>query len=263
MADDPKATETDAESQLTRPVTPPGGVPVQDLDEIMDPSMPEVQEHTIQAAREARAAQSSGEPIKGKTDAKGRTFDTVLHEIGPDGGPIINARGYIKERRGGAAQKASRGEKPQASFSRPKNAPEGQPSPEAMRRTAQAEALEARIQSTAQVSAMVIITSARIVGGEEFEPEDGEAQAMSQCFADYYRIRGIVDLPPEVMLAVGIGGYVAKRWNKPKFAETRKGWWLTIKGWFRNKGEAREGRDSDGGADGADVAHGADARAKR
>lgn len=205
---------------------------------MVDSAMPEVQPHAIEAARAAKAqsaeveseagsAQPSGSatPVKGSTDERGRRFDPELHKAGPDGKPLINSKGYITMKRGGAAQKAAKGQ----SFAK---VPEPGAVPQSQKKAAAAVELDAKIDSTAEVSAYMVITAAQMIGGEEFKPESGEADAMKSAFANYYRVRGIVDMPPELILAVSLGGYVLPRWNKPIFKKKREGWWTWVKSRF-------------------------------
>ncbi len=239
MTQTAEVTEAEAEPQLTSPVTakgggkPPGEPEVLDVGDMLTPDMPPVQQHSIDAARAAQAkvaesaaptggAQSAaaGSPVKGRTDELGRDFNASIHEIDGTGNPAINAKGYLKRKRGGA------GGKPQASASNSfsKSAATG-PDP----KTAKAVELDAKIASNAQVSAMLFIVAAQMIGGEEMKPDAGEPEQINDAFTAYYRIRGIVDLPPEVVLAVTLGGFVAKRWNMPIFSKKRSGWWEAIK----------------------------------
>lgn len=229
--------EADAQPQVTKIVTPdeevakPGKFDVGDMMG-SGPSMPTVQQHAIEAARaDASASQANNAPrtpIKGKTDDLGREFDPKMHE----GATVLNREGYLKKRpgRGSAAPRAA------------SSAPSGQGAAGGQsklnlgsapagpdKKTQAAEELDAKIQSTAAVSAMMIFTVGQLVGGPEFKPEDSEAQAMTGAFTEYYRVRGIVDLPPEVMLATAVVGYVIPRWNKPIFKEKRQGWWARWK----------------------------------
>src|SRR6478609_1894556 len=159
MGQDSNPTEEVADAPLTSSVTAEparGGPEVLDLNAAMDPSMPDVQEHTVRAAREARAAAAQPEqgpanstvsPVKGKTDDQGRPFDSSLHEVGSDGKPAINARGFLKKKRGGAAQQAARGKAP--SYSK---TPDAAAAAKEAKKTQEAAELEAKVQSTAQMS---------------------------------------------------------------------------------------------------------------
>lgn len=210
-----------------------GSDTVQSVESILSgaPEMPEVQQHAIDAAKERLAeqnkveesAQTTGQPQKGKTDDRGRSFDPDIHEH--DGGvPRINSKGFIKCRRGGAAKPGHTGGPSQSRATDP-TAPKTGPD----RKTEQAEALQAKIEGTAQVSAMMVITLGQMIGGEEFAPKSGESEGLSGAFKAYYTARGIVDMPPEVMLAVALAGYVVPRWYQPIFAAKRAKWWLWLK----------------------------------
>lgn len=214
-------------------VAPGTSEPVKMFDDMLTglaPEMPDVQSHAVEAAKERLAEQQkvegqahpTGSPEKGKTDDRGRSFDPVIHEH-DDGTPRINSRGFIKCRRGGAAKPGFQSAPNQSRAADPKAQPAG------ATKTPQAEMLDAKIQATANTSAALVVTLGTLIGGEEFKPENGEMEMLATSFQNYYRIRGVAELPPEVMLAVAIGGYVAPRWYKPIFAAKRARWWEWIK----------------------------------
>lgn len=199
------------------------------------PAMPEVQDHAVAAAREraaeAQEAQSApsaaGQPVKGITDERGRPFDPAIHETGPDGKGIIGSRtGFLRMRRGGASKGGAAPSRSKVSIAS-KSVESAANTLDAARN---ADMLKEKIASTAAVSTEMVLMLGQAVGGEEFAPEAGEKDGMTAAFVNYYTIRGVVDLPPEVMLGVCIFGYVGKRWNRPIFAEKRKAWWAKIRG---------------------------------
>lgn len=223
------------------------------VDDLMggdSPTMPEVQAHTVEAARasSAKAAEPAlqsavgGTPVKGQTDDLGRTFNSSIHESMPDGKPKMNKAGFIAKRRGGAAKAG--GVNASKVNTKAKDAPAA----------AVPENLEASIQQTAAVSTALFLTMAQMAGGEEFAPVvdsktgENEPAAIESAFANYYRIKGIIDIPPGIALAVGLSFYVIKRWNAPKFTERREGWTGGIRRWWADfrlrRKMAREARDA-------------------
>lgn len=233
------ATQADSAAQLTGSGAADAEVPlsvtlpettVDDAVAEHTAEMPEVQEHAIQAAQEQIAQEKeaapsvetpndtpSGVPIKGKTDDVGRLFNTDIHETGPDGGPIINARGFIKKKRGGAAQKAGGSyAKAPSDKPRPASAPAASATPE-------------QYAATGAVAATALEAIACMIGGDEFQTEKGEKDAMAMAFGKYFESQQIKDVPPGVALMTVCGFYVLKRWNRPQFTEKRQRWGSWVK----------------------------------
>lgn len=222
-----------AQSSQEKPALPETKIVTLDAVLGETPDMPEVQEHALAAARERKAQEEVGEreaeaaqaPVKGKTDERGRPFDPAIHETGPDGGPIIGKKtGYIRMRRGGASGAA----KP--SRSRVNIASAADSVTASLDAGRNADVIKEKIASSAAVSAETIFILGQTIGGPEFAPEAAEREGLVAAWTHYYTVRGIVDIPPEVMIAVALGGYVMKRWNMPVFSEKRKGWMRAWKG---------------------------------
>jgi len=87
-------------------------------------------------------------------------------------------------------------------------------------------------RQTGEVSAHLFVTVAQLVGGEEFAAESDEKAILAESFSRYYAVKNIEDIPPGAALTLTMLGYVAKRWNKPQFAEKRLTWWQQIKRWY-------------------------------
>lgn len=206
------------------------------------PAMPEVQQHAVDAAREERARQdappptssggtSSAGPVKGKTDFKGRAFDPALHEVDADGKPAINRDGYLKCYRGKHGSTTSHTEA-QRPTPRSKCEPVAKASPGAV--PVPGPDVEAQIDASAAAFSGLFVTGSVLIGGEEFAPEPGEGEALKESFAQYFRAKGVVDLPPGVVLGGAMVCYIAKRWNAPKFTARREGWIEKGKRWFHD-----------------------------
>ena len=200
-----------------------------------DANMPDIQAHTIEAAKTAKSTiekhqsvqnAGAGPSVKGNTDDVGRKFDPLLHETTPDGKPRLNKAGYIAKRRGGG--------------------PKGGPTASKINKTKLNDAasapqnLEPVIQANAQMFTGVFLTFATLLGGEEFKPVvdaktgENEPQFLQDTFANYFRIKGVVDIPPGLALTMGLGFYVAKRWNGPKFVERRSTWFGGVRRWWND-----------------------------
>ncbi len=217
------ATNAGAEKQLTSGVSdsaPDGGVTkdVTLFNPTGAPEMPSVEVHAVDAARN-EVPQTAGATDAPQND--GSTFDPAIHEAGPDGKGVRTAAGVFRRKRGGGGK----------SRVAPKAAQAGQP-PQA----AQDSSNLAKIESAALVSAGLIFTVGRLVGGPEFEPivskEDNEPETMKAAFAEYYRIKGVADIPPGLALTLVCMGYVGKRWNAPVFKERRVSIWERTKNKF-------------------------------
>lgn len=210
-------------------------------------SMPEVNAGAVRAAQSASVARAepaaTGAPVKGRTDDKGRPFDPNIHEMDSEGKPAINAKGWLKCKRGGAAQAAKRGGSAHQSKLNV-DAKGGGPVLATGQATHDAKR-EAQINASAVTLTGLVFSVGQMVGGEEFAPRvdkstgEDEPAFIQGSFENYFRARGVVDIPPGVGLAFAIGGYVFKRWNAPKFEKRRMGWWEGIKQYFRDRAEAR------------------------
>lgn len=239
------ADPADAEeaSQETSPVTPPEAPEVTksvssskvlpDAQAFGGPDMPTIQPHAVEAAKETLAASEApaspsaeGAPVKGKTDFKGRPFNPALHEVNDDGSPAMNRDGYIKCFRGKPAAGASDTAAPPRA--RSKVDPTGGKAPQA----APPPDMSAQIDASAGAFTGLFLAAATLVGGEEFAPEAGEPEAIKGAFSQYFAAKGVVDVPPGVMLGGVLVVYVAKRWNAPKFAERRMSMWGNVRRWF-------------------------------
>jgi len=244
----PESSQVNTPVQPTIPVTPetPAAPETVSLDAVLEapPTMPEVQDHAVEAAREREAASGAveaanapGMPVKGQTDERGRAFDPAIHEVGPDGNGIVGKRtGYLRMRKGGASSGGRA-----APVLKSKIAPAkvgAAPQPDA---AAAAAAMQAKIDSTAAVTAELIFTAGQLVS-DEFAPESGERENMTNAWRQYYTVRGCVDLPPEMLIAVALVGYVGKRWNAPKFVEKRRGW---VAAWRGKKNEKQQEQAAD------------------
>lgn len=229
-----EATNTEPEdiSQVTSSVTGEGTVPVLDGEAsgiVGIVEMPEVQQNAVDAAREdaaesvaaTTAADPPGTPIKGKTDDKGRMWDPSIHE-----NPMrLNKSGYIALRRGGAGAGKNAGKTPASKCEAP-----------AAAGTSPALEPDAKIEASAGACAGLFFVGAVAIGGEDLAPDESknEKETIKGYFADYFRAKGVIDIPPGIALAAGLGMYVATKWNRPVFTARRKTIWEKVGRWWND-----------------------------
>jgi hypothetical protein len=155
--------------------------------------------------------------------------------VDDDGRPKLTKTGYVRSKPGqGFRADASRLDPTAGDVAREDAPP------------AVAKSTESEVQSTAIVSAHLFVRTAVLVGGEEFEAESDEQTHLVKAFADYYRVKGITDIPPGAALALGLGFFVLKRWNRPAVVERRKSIWARVKGWYIDYQASRAKRESGG-----------------
>lgn len=236
-------TEAASDPQVTSPVTPPAGgevtkivttpEPVPVLDEnasglLGTITMPEVKENALEAARGdiqsavAPAGNEAGTPKKGETDATGRPWNPLYHEDPKR----LNRDGFIALRRGGASK-----------------AKAGDPRPP-LKSVAKTEAAtpsatldqSAQIETSATTCAGLFFVGCVAIGGEDLAPneKENEKEIIKGYFADYFRAKGVIDIPPGIALAAGLGMYVATKWNRPTFAKRRATLWEKIGRWWND-----------------------------
>ena len=205
-----------------------GSAPVEtsDVGEPLDglTSMPDVQRHAIDAAENTRSQATAqtgpwamGTIGSGLVDAQGRAFDPALHETDPaTSEPRLTTTGKLrlKRGRGGVSAKV-----PTSGFKVGATSGPTVPGPSGAQVLAER---NAKIESTALITAEMIFMCGKLIGGEEWEPKVdkstglNERDIMKSAWAEYYRARGIIDLPPELMLAVAVGSYAVPRFFQPK-----------------------------------------------
>lgn len=202
--------------------------------------MPSVQPHAIAAAEEDNKAHAAvvAKVATGKTDPQGRAFDPALHEVDPvTGEPRLSTTGKLRCKRGRGAKGAIA-----SGF---KTAPAGAKVDNSAQTAAEK---AAKIDSTATVVTEMIFMGGKLIGGEEWEPRVDKASGtderavMKGAWAEYFRVRGIVDVPPEVMLVMAVGSYAVPRMFMPK-TKTRV---QAAKEWFYRWVATRRARRNGG-----------------
>lgn len=127
----------------------------------------------------------------GALDRLGRSFDRKLHHSTPDGTPILTKKGALSIK-GGRPAGMTGG---------------GSVAPPLPGQSAQQAADAARFRSTAAVTVQSFASVATMLGGETWEPSAIEKAQLTDAWAEYYRVRGIRDVPPEVMLGAVMGSW--------------------------------------------------------
>ena len=230
MAEDPEVADAGVNSE--EPNTTKGSVLYDPTTDDAIPSMPEVQDHAIAAAKErlegetqAKGPEPTTVRVKGKTDVDGLPYDPSVHEV-----PLrINKDGWIAKRRGGGPKNGKPTSPLRSKVVLDDKRAGGVVGSGAGGNSAAVD-LSAQIDASADMACGLFFTGATLIGGEEFAPEDrSEQDAVRGAFKNYFAVKGCPDIPPGIALVGALGFFVAKRWSKPKFTEKRKGWWSWCK----------------------------------
>lgn len=107
---------------------------------------------------------------------------------------------------------------------------------------------QARDTSTAAGTglATTFFLLARVVGGEEWEPEKGEREAVNDACINYAKSKNLSDIPPGVMLVTVLIAYAVPRFSKPiTLTRTQRLYF-----WFQAKFGKKNATRSDSGNDG-------------
>lgn len=219
--------------RVTKPVTPPDNRSVPRFDPAADSlDMPEIRESAVASATQSQSEKpAENSQFPGIFDRLGNAFDPAVHEN--DGGkPRLCDDGKTVRRKRGFGATKQDGSKTQQSS---KIDPTGGKSASAG--TAPPPAINAQMQATANMCAGVQIAMMMMIGGPDLKPEGPEeAIALSDGWRAVCERYGMTDLPPLMALSLISMTYVGKRWTKPTFAERRRKWWDSMKGWiFRKK----------------------------
>lgn len=157
----------------------------QELTDDVSADMPRARPEVIADAA-ARAAQDAT-----PTDAGGATFDPTVHMADASGSPILTKNGHLRRKPGRKKGSAA----PRSSTPPPPD--------QVLRERAESE----RYRTTAQVTVDSIVGLSVMTAGEHWTPEPAHRGAMVDAWTDYYRVRGIRDLPPEITIAVVMGAW--------------------------------------------------------
>ena len=151
------------------------------------------------------AIQSDSLSVSGNIDALSG-FDPAIHAVNADGTPKRKSNGDYA---------LKRGKKPgQSSLPKP-GAPVSAGEPVTQN---SAPAVTVSSEQAAKMAANCIINLTVAICGEEVgKPESKEeAEGLKNCFKDYFDVRGVPDVPPELGLVIGLFGYMGHRLTNEK-----------------------------------------------
>jgi hypothetical protein len=184
----------------------------------------------LEAALPPSPAPKPPKAVEGARDRQGREFDPALHEVDEKGQPRLNRDGFLAGKPGRPGKFKKEHEKragqapadPQAAPAQP-----GQP-----------DLAEIQRRNTARISAAVFIRFGVGFFGDEWLPmkRDGldEQEDLTNSFDEYYKSKGVSDLPPGWALALGLLGYAAVRLHLPKTQTRMQIVFLSLKQWLGN-----------------------------
>lgn len=142
-------------------------------------------------------------------------FDPEIHAVNPDGTPKFKLDGSYAKKRGRKAGAAGARPLPDTSIADGQETQQGISTEEAARQ-----------------SANTFINGARLLFGDEWEPETkAEAENLKNSFKNYYDARGVPNIPPEFGLVVALSAYSIPRLTKEN-TQTKL---QKVAGWAKKK----------------------------
>lgn len=149
-------------------------------------------------------------------------FDPEIHAVNSDGTPRLKADGTYALKRGSKAGKRARAALP------PKNAASAEDAGAAVKPSENTEeaARKIRLEASAAMSANMVFNLGVMVFGDPLgKPKDkGEADGMKLAFQNYYTIRGVPDIPPELGLFIVVAAYAGPRLRHESMRDKVKSW---------------------------------------
>lgn len=134
-------------------------------------------------------------------DRDGRAFDPTLH-VHRAGAPVLNKDGTLRKRPINTDRRTSLPPEPDAP---PRREGERSSAPGASQMPSSPEA-DAMYRTSAEVTVTTYVGIMSTIG-EHWRAGSEEWQQQVEAWERYYRVRGIVDLPPEIMIAVALANY--------------------------------------------------------
>lgn len=132
-------------------------------------------------------------PFDKQTDDHGNVFDPNVHATDDHGNPKLTKTGKFRKKRG-----ANQGDNSRINIPRPQSE------------------LSVDVAHASMAVTALFITGGQMFFGEEWKPEsEAEQNALNKAFYDYFKAKGLGDLPPGVALACALGMYTSKRLAKP------------------------------------------------
>lgn len=136
-------------------------------------------------------------------DVWGRVFDPTIHLTDEGGAPLKSPKGKLRVQRGKGIKKS----------------------------TIAGIKKETIYNQTGAATAEILFVTSIAVGGGEWQPTEDERLYMSHAWAEYFRSKGIKDLPPGCILATALISYAIPRFTQPvtKSRLSRAFGWLKTK----------------------------------
>ena len=180
-------------------------------------NMSDVQEHTVNAHMQKEEEEREIERAKwaGLVDKNGNGFDPFakpqIHRTKKDGSPSLSRNGKLI-----LLNKTLKNE----------NGTEQEQI---------AEAENAMTRATSKVVANTLINVCSVVGGEEWRPIEqkgaSEREMLEEAFFEYFKAKGVDDIPPSLGLGIAISAYAIPRFTMP-VTRSKLG---RLKDWFIRK----------------------------
>lgn len=245
-----------------------GGDSLDDTADDIASELPEPQDHAIKQATAELAAENPAATAQ-ELDALGVPWDSGVHATGPDGKGILTKAGVWRKRRG------VKGSAPHLNTSIADNKPA--PTDEEI----SAKGLDLQSRMAGGYLATLMIRFSIALGGDSFYPRTyemaggvkvNEEKMLQTAWGDYFVAKGVVDVPPGVMLLSALAMYYMPRLQAPEVKQKATGalFWVKEKFtdfvyWVRKKKRVKDQRKSNSsnpngvpqsGADFGDYAHG-------
>ena len=213
MSKKSQTAESVADESDTKPQTAIAAIGVIGTD-LYEENRPDVSEHAI-------AAEQAEEQAAVVKDKGGDTFNPEEHAVNTDGSPKFTVGGTFAKKRGRKAGKAQ-------------NSTVAKPT-QAMQNPNQ------KYQMTGAAIAESIFMVGRVIGGDEWQPivdeKTGvdERKNMTDAWSQYAQAKDIGDVPPGVLVAIVMVGYIGPRLAGPKTKTRLQLAWTWLKAKMRNR----------------------------
>lgn len=169
-------------------------------------------------------------------DGAGDVFDPAIHVADNLGNPSITKTGRFRKRKttGKSAPKSSR------SAAVPKlnlgadseNDENSDDSAEIFTNTPQSDPLEAqKLRMAAETAANMYIGTGLMIFGMEWQPspDKSDREMLVIAFEDYFRSKGVVDIPPGIALSLALFSYAVPRLSQPQTSSRIALGWAWVK----------------------------------
>jgi hypothetical protein len=188
-----------------------------DLGDTLVTEIPEPQQHAIDQAIADTAADPEANPHAFETvelDALGVPYNSEYHAIGADGKGIRTAKGTWRKRR-----------RLKGSASHLNTDAAGPTSTKESEAEVNARTHEHQCRMAGAMAGTMLVRISSAVGGQEFLPRDivvpgglkyNEEQFLQTAFGDYFVAKGIVDIPPGMVLCSALAMYYMPRFQQPE-----------------------------------------------